>query len=852
MWIRWKISLGLLIFIEFFELLVTTAAAIDICVSLCRCGNETGIEKIHCDFTEDKEYILGDDDGLTLSQKANSINITLGDDSKLEFKEGLFNGINRINSVSIQGLKVDFKNSNNHVVLQKNTFRGIRGSLPEISFKNLKRVTLQEKSLDEAFEIVLFMESIWKVTVEKEVFGTSSYNATFNDIADLNLNEEFLKTTEHRKRMLSVFINRCHITNFLSTRAAFLTELRIENSDVEIIKSKAFAIPEIGSLVINNVKIQAIEKNIFNEGTILQNMAVTNCKIGKIESKAIHSVGISSFIFENNSVQDIIDKDSIEFFGATIRMAHNTIHRMGADWFKATETSNLTIMNNTFGSFDGMILQGSSETTCIFYHNKFTTIEPESFKSITNNCPFRQMIFHENCHCKFSTWLESLFSKSINVKDIEAEAFCTLNSNDDLVKCLNGETVKFEQYYNQMCSKSTKRRNKLNCGKVKVNKIDAQFVDPKVLSDDIDWMDYIHYIIGAAIIILLLPCLCIIISKKKKTRRDDNYNTNNNFHQTDLMHLNQSEGPPSYEASLRSTKSFSNHDRIIIKQTLETMKQNQPEEKYEMVFNNTQRLLHEHLNEYEKVKIIGDIVQTIGECENCGEDFVAFTDILYKHLAPDTTTTLRNTTASHIQQQQPPLDDLYSEPVLPQNNANNNARKTNSEHIYAEPTVLTQQQTMIPLLLANNYSNPLDNNVNINNNNLYSEPIMHDAVTTVNVNTPAPTLGSFKPKVATPYAISQTIDQQPTTSKNLPDIVNREVAGPSGQQLNRITRSPTTNRKIPEYTVPSTSHKIPARVTQDNIEDWSDESMENSTSSNHSGGSNATVKIDELLDYSDK
>jgi hypothetical protein len=75
-------------------------------------------------------------------------------------------------------------------------------------------------------------------------------------------------------------------------------------------------------------------------------------------------------------------------------------------------------------------------------------------------------------------------------------------------------------------------------------------------------------------------------------------------------------------------------------------------------------------------------------------------------------------------------------------------------------------------------------------------------------------------------------------------------AGPSGE-ISRITRSPTTNRKIPEYTVPSTSHKAPVRVTQDTIEDWSDESMENSTSSNHSGGSNATVKIDELIEYAD-
>lgn len=105
----------------------------------------------------------------------------------------------------------------------------------------------------------------------------------------------------------------------------------------------------------------------------------------------------------------------------------------------------------------------------------------------------------------------------------------------------------------------------------------------------------------------------------------------------------------------------------------------------------------------------------------------------------------------------------------------------------------------------------------------------------------------FKSKAASPYAISETIDQ-PFTLKNLPDIVNRVDTGPFKNDLNRITRSPTTNRKIPEYTVPSVSHKRAAFVTQENIEDWNDETMENSTSSNHSGGSNATVKIEEIFD----
>lgn len=93
--------------------------------------------------------------------------------------------------------------------------------------------------------------------------------------------------------------------------------------------------------------------------------------------------------------------------------------------------------------------------------------------------------------------------------------------------------------------------------------------------------------------------------------------------------------------------------------------------------------------------------------------------------------------------------------------------------------------------------------------------------------------------------------QQPSTSKNLPDILHRNQA--EGNEICRINRSPTTNRKIPDYTVPLAHHKQPALLTQDNIEDWSDESleMENSTSSNHSGGSNATVKMDDLIMYAD-
>lgn len=280
------------------------------------------------------------------------------------------------------------------------------------------------------------------------------------------------------------------------------------------------------------------------------------------------------------------------------------------------------------------------------------------------------------------------------------------------MRCLKAETVKFEQYHEEICKG---KRVKLKCNRVKVDKIDAKFIDSKVLSDEFEWMDYINYIIPAAVCAALFPCVCFALAVRRKSR--NTVLRQETRHQTDLLHFNPSEAPPSYEASLRPRKIFSNRDQVIIKRTLETMKQKQPEEKFEIVHQNTKRLLSEHLNEYETVKIIGDIVQTLGECEDSA-DFVAFTDILYKHLAPDTTTTLQ---LPNHQRPQDTDNALYIEPGL----LLTGSSKSNAEHIYAEPTVLSQQHTMIPLLLANNYSSPLDSSTS--NNNLYSEPVNHDS-----------------------------------------------------------------------------------------------------------------------------
>lgn len=209
-----------------------------------------------------QDYTL--DAGLSLPWLSNGLNVTLGDRSRLTIKEGFFSSKNRVNSVAVQGMRDDFKMTQSQVVLQRLALNGIGGSFPEISFRNLKNIILSENSLDNMLEINLIVENIWQFSAHRGVFNSTSFNATFNDIAELKLGEGVLATKSFNLTKPKIFINRSYIKNFLPMRGRKLTELRIENSKIETIKSSAFNILELPSLILDNVTIQSIESDIFS------------------------------------------------------------------------------------------------------------------------------------------------------------------------------------------------------------------------------------------------------------------------------------------------------------------------------------------------------------------------------------------------------------------------------------------------------------------------------------------------------------------------------------------------------------------------------------------------------------
>lgn len=365
-------------------------------------------------------------------------------------------------------------------------------------------------------------------------------------------------------------------------------------------------------------------------------------------------------------------------------ISNNSINQLGRYWFRIQDWQNLTISNNKFGDFNRPLIDHTANPVhCSFHDNFITKANEQSLNFSTTHCQIKDIFFMEPCTCNLE-WL-----KKLTTMDIRAQSFCKI---DSLLKpCFNTSLFNVLKYESDICDYS---KTRLDCMKNKViKKIDDNFIDPNDIKDTKAYVTFIYIIIGCVILLIIISVILAIVIKKILKSR------------TITIPVSEMNAV-AFNGTLKNSKSFSNDDRIIINQTLDNMRTKYPPEKYDQVYNNTKKLMEGNLTETEKVLTIGEIVRCLGECESTGEDFVAFTDILYKHLAPKDTN--QN-------------DPVYSEPVLTETIEpdiyNTPDGQTNLDHIYAEPHSVQQP------LLKNEYSAPVDKNEY--QTNFYSEPIVN-------------------------------------------------------------------------------------------------------------------------------
>lgn len=344
--------------------------------------------------------------------------------------------------------------------------------------------------------------------------------------------------------------------------------------------------------------------------------------------------------------------------------------------------------NNSFGHLDVINVQGEGRT-CRFAGNSITQWSDSCFSALASACTFQDNIFMKGCTCSFE-WLDKL---SPGRADLRKTSYCQI---DNLMHCFNTSTFNAFKFHEMLCGESPI----LDCKKTMAEKkVEANFVDPNDFTlAKLKYERYLYLAAGSICVIVLIAIMFLVLRVKCRTKQCTGHSSSlNRSH----VEMNRTTTLPGGSAATKTVRTFSAHDTAIVDLALEKLRVKHPREVFDQVDTYTRKLMSENLSETEKVLTIGEIVRLLDECENIGDDFLAFTDLLYRHL---------DETNSHaMQDERHPSsaagDPLYAEPgmmgVLP----GTTIIATNLEsenHIYAEPNSAQQP------LLKTEYSLPMD------------------------------------------------------------------------------------------------------------------------------------------------
>lgn len=373
---------------------------------------------------------------------------------------------------------------------------------------------------------------------------------------------------------------------------------------------------------------------------------------------------------------------------------------MKPDWFRVKDWSTVIVSQNKFGDFHQMTIERTANPVlCTFSQNSISFANENCLNFNSTHCHIREISFLHVCTCarNKTTWLSRL--TSAEGPDIRRESYCTID--ETLKDCYNTTLLNVHKFEMEICDASKKN---LDCQQSRGdNRIKGDFIDLNVTSDKRLKVEIIYMILALSILLILITIIvCLIIRKIIKRRAII-------IPVAEMMVRSSANNT----CNMKASKSFSNDDRTIIKNTLSHIKQKHSPELYDQVYNYTSKLLQGNLTDSEKVLTIGDIIRNLNDCENTGGEFVAFTGILYNMLAPKDETV----NANNIE-----LDPIYAEPNLPNVSGGGKDATTpmpdygqgNIYHIYAEPHSAQQP------LLTNEYFMPLDKKEHMN---VYSEPL---------------------------------------------------------------------------------------------------------------------------------
>uniref|UniRef100_A0A1A9WVB5 Right handed beta helix domain-containing protein n=1 Tax=Glossina brevipalpis TaxID=37001 RepID=A0A1A9WVB5_9MUSC len=791
--------------------------------------------KDHCSCKRGGNAFLSSifDKSFKVPLDATVIFIKLGRNVQFRLDRGFFNN-NTVNSLTIEGQHKDGE----QIEINTEAFRGNNGPYPEINFNNVFTVIIRTKAFSGNCKFTVRNSN--DLILYADAFENAKINGLLVGIKDLRIGEKAFNSAHAKLR-----IESSNIDNIYRFEAS-LREIRFVNCTIGTINAGTFDVIKINSIVFESCRIDVIKARAITEKLFSDHVSIMDASIGFIESEAIYGSGITELILTNNRI-DTIHENAIYVTSINATIANNNIKHLGNNWLRVKGWSNIVVEKNQFGVFGGIVLEADAQpVNCRFDGNSLTQPLSGSLNITNPYCILREISIKTPCRCNLD-WLDRL-----SARDLRSEIYCTVD--DKLGNCFNSSTFNTLKYLNEVCDDT---KTVLDCVANKnLKKIDGHFFTPEELEQRNNRLpELLLILIGSLFILLLISVgVIILICRFKETS----------------CSMSQSSSGIQARAHLHE---FNREERLIIDQSLQLIQKKYPEI-YKKINERAQRMLTQDLNEEKCVKCISEIVNILNKVQNSSNDFVAFNRILTEHLQSP----LPNT---------PPADQIgiYSEPGLegiegdfyatnsfPRLEQNNDSSilEAGAEPIYAEPTCAQQP------LLRNEYASPADRQPPVID--LYTEPI-HETGSHINqhyaVTTTIPCNTYHCSRRTTQYAIpkrdqpsiSQQVQQQqhrlhipPNVTDNLPDVLSQRTltnVRKIAQDLQVKTNfNPTVKPKNmhivmpPCYTAPGVRHKHLIK-NEFELDMRGATALPPDSGSSHSGGSNETVKIDDVIEYAD-
>ncbi|XP_017036163.1 uncharacterized protein be [Drosophila kikkawai] len=398
--------------------------------SHCACTHLKAI----CDFQLNKTLSPDWDSKYRVPVKIKSIEVYLRPSIEFRLFQNFFQD-NQVNYFGVNGVK-----DNDRVEVTQNAFSRNKGGFPNIEFRKVSRVYLQEKTLS-AVEFKLLVEDTELLVVFANAFTMANLDCTFRRIKDLQLNE---KAFSHggAQNGINLRVEDSNIDE-IGRFDLSMSKVSFVRCNIGTIGRNAFDVTKIKELSFEQCNITTIKAQALTDKLHSENVSFVSTVIGTIEGEAINQSGITTLTLRGNTI-DKIQSGAIRITAVDTFIRNNTVRHMEPNWLNVVMASQVEIENNRFGHFSRFEVNSApiGALNCSFANNQLE--DPQHGSLNFSRCGVHRIRVGRICSCDAKAWL-----KTLTDHDLDSEILCPLKSEDR--SCFNATTVDRRRFEHEAC-----------------------------------------------------------------------------------------------------------------------------------------------------------------------------------------------------------------------------------------------------------------------------------------------------------------------------------------------------------------------------------------------------------------